>query len=85
MANGLVDDLFHETKKGVIIKLDLEKALAVVNWDFLDAILRAKGFGVSGFMDVSLVQNFPLLLIVDLVTIMVWPSGKKGDIVSITN
>ena len=45
MANELVDDWFHETKKGVIIKIDLEKAFDMVDWDFLDAILHAKGFG----------------------------------------
>ena len=59
-----MDDWFHETRKGVIIKLYLEKAFDTVDWDFLDTILQAKGFGVSGFMDVSLLQNFPLLLIV---------------------
>ncbi|TYK17996.1 reverse transcriptase [Cucumis melo var. makuwa] len=46
LAKELVDDWFHETRKGVIIKLYLEKAFDTVDWDFLDTILQAKGFGV---------------------------------------
>lgn len=30
---------------GVVIKLDIEKAFDIVDWEFLDNIMTAKGFG----------------------------------------
>lgn len=32
-------------KRGLVIKLNLEKTSGKVDWEFLDAILRVKGFG----------------------------------------
>lgn len=45
MANKLIDDWISAQKSGVVLKLDLEKAFDMVDWDFLDSILHVKGFG----------------------------------------
>lgn len=48
MANKLIDDWHSSHKQGVVVKLNLEKALLLIRliiWDFLDAIVRVKGFG----------------------------------------
>lgn len=35
-----------KTKRGIVIKLDIEKAFnTVVDWAFLDSSLKARGFG----------------------------------------
>lgn len=41
----MIEDWDRNKKKGVVIKLDIEKAFDKVDQDFLDAILAAKGFG----------------------------------------
>ena len=45
IANELIEKYKRTERRGVIIKLDIEKAFEMVDWDFLDDILRAKGFG----------------------------------------
>jgi hypothetical protein len=45
IANKLIEEWNQRKKKGVVIKLDIEKAFDRVDWDLLDEILRAKGFG----------------------------------------
>lgn len=45
MANKLIDDWSFSKKAGVVLKLDLEKAFDIVDWEFLDSILMAQGFG----------------------------------------
>jgi hypothetical protein len=37
-------ELSKKKQKGIILKLDLEKAYDKVNWDFLQQVLRMKGF-----------------------------------------
>ena len=45
MANELIDEWKRKKQKGVVIKLDLEKAFDMVDWTFLENILIAKVFG----------------------------------------
>ena len=45
MANELIDEWERKKQKGVVIKLDMEKAFDKVDWTFLENILVAKGFG----------------------------------------
>lgn len=44
IANKLIDE-WKRKKKGIVVKLDIEKAFGKVNLDFLEAIIVAKGFG----------------------------------------
>lgn len=44
IANESVEDNVHCKKKGLILKLDLEKASDYTNWEFLDYIMVRKGF-----------------------------------------
>lgn len=45
IANEMINYYSRSKKKGVVIKLDIEKAFDTVDWKFLDNILAAKGFG----------------------------------------
>jgi len=45
LANELIDERERKKQKGVVIKLDMEKAFDKVDWTFLKIILMAKGFG----------------------------------------
>ena len=44
VANGIVDYLNRGKLRGVIIKLDFEKAYDFVDWEFLMYIMRRLGF-----------------------------------------
>ena len=44
IANEIIDDWRVLKKSGLILKLDLEKVFDKVDWAFLDAIFKAKGF-----------------------------------------
>lgn len=46
IANELIDERNRRKESGVVLKLDIEKAFDKVDWDFLDLILEAKGFGL---------------------------------------
>jgi hypothetical protein len=39
-----IHELKRKKQKGLILKLDCEKAYDKVNWDFLQQVLRMKGF-----------------------------------------
>lgn len=39
IANEFVDELIINKKKGVLVKLDMEKAFDHPNWDFINYIL----------------------------------------------
>ncbi|KAL5566610.1 hypothetical protein UlMin_029774 [Ulmus minor] len=45
VATEAVEDYRKRKKRGVIFKVDFEKAYDHVNWDFLDLVLEKKGFG----------------------------------------
>lgn len=45
MANELIDDWTLSHRKGVVLKLDLEKASDTVDCNFLDVVLHEKGCG----------------------------------------
>ncbi|XP_022145825.1 uncharacterized protein LOC111015185 [Momordica charantia] len=49
IANELIEEWDRQQKKGAVIKLDIEKAFDKVDWDFLDDLLKAKGFVVDVF------------------------------------
>jgi hypothetical protein len=50
-----IHELKRKKQKGLILKLDFEKAYDKVNWDFLQQVLRMKGFpsvcGVNGWRE----------------------------------
>lgn len=45
IANELIGK--RKKQKGMVIKLDIEKSFDKVDWDFLEEILAAKGFGIT--------------------------------------
>lgn len=45
IANEIIDDWKANRSKGLVLKLELEKAFDKVDWDFLIVILKAKGSG----------------------------------------
>ena len=45
VANEVVEDVRRRKQKGMVFKLDFEKAYDRVNWDFLDRVFCRKGFG----------------------------------------
>lgn len=45
IANEIVDGWKKKHKKGIIIKLDFEKAYDSINWGFLFSMLSNFGFG----------------------------------------
>ena len=48
IANKVTDDWTIKRNKGIVIKLNIEKAFDTVDWIFLDSILMARGFVVNG-------------------------------------
>jgi len=46
----VLHDLRATKSSGVIIKLDFEKAYDKVYWNFLEEVLRRKGFSDIGFI-----------------------------------
>ena len=44
IANEIVDEKRRSGEKGVVFKIDFEKAYDHVKWDFLDHVLEKKGF-----------------------------------------
>lgn len=45
VANEVIDEIRLKKKKGLVFKIDFEKAYVHVDWNFLDFILEKKGFG----------------------------------------
>ncbi|WJZ90796.1 hypothetical protein VitviT2T_009917 [Vitis vinifera] len=50
VANEVIDYWYKRKEKGLICKLDIEKAYDSINWNFLMEVLRKMGFG-SRWMD----------------------------------
>ena len=46
IANEIVDEKRRSGEKGVVFKIDFEKAYDHVSWDFLDYVLEMKGFSL---------------------------------------
>ena len=47
IANEAVEDYRSSKKKGIVFKIDFEKAYDRVEWSFLDFVIEKKGFGSS--------------------------------------
>lgn len=45
IVNECVEDYTRREKKGVIVKLDMEKTYDKTDWDFVDYTMARKGFG----------------------------------------
>lgn len=45
IVNECVEDYTRREKKGVIVKLDIEKTHDKTDWDFVDYTMARKGFG----------------------------------------
>ena len=45
IANEAVDSILRKKEKGILCKLDIEKAYAHIRWDFLLQIMERMGFG----------------------------------------
>ena len=45
IAFEAVDDWSSKGRKGILLKLDLEKTYDKVDWSFLDMAMKLKGFG----------------------------------------
>lgn len=48
IANESVEDYSQQRKKGLVLKLDLEKAYDFTDWDFLDYIMARRALVVNG-------------------------------------
>lgn len=48
ITNEMAHSLKNGTAKGIIVKLDFEKAFDSVDWDFLLSAMDILGFGKSG-------------------------------------
>ena len=44
-AHELIHEIARKKQDGVILKLDYQKAYDRVDWDFLEEMLSARGFG----------------------------------------
>ena len=44
IANEVIDSMLKKKEKGVLCKLDIEKAYDKINWNFLTAVLGKMGF-----------------------------------------
>lgn len=45
VANEAVEEYRSKRKRGLVFKLDFERAYDHVRWSFLDKVLEKKGFG----------------------------------------
>lgn len=48
IANECVGEMKAKGRKGIVYKMDLEKAYDYFNWDFLDYVLCQKGLDLNG-------------------------------------
>ena len=47
VANEVVEEVRKQKRKGLVFKIDFEKAYDHVEWNFVDDVLERKGFGVK--------------------------------------
>ena len=45
IANEVIDSVLRKKERGVLFKLDIEKAYDHINWNFLLRVLKKTGFG----------------------------------------
>ncbi|TQE06757.1 hypothetical protein C1H46_007626 [Malus baccata] len=45
IANEVVEEIRQKKEKGLVLKIDFEKAYDHVEWRFLEEVLQRKGFG----------------------------------------
>ena len=45
IANEVIDSMMKKKEKGILCKLDIEKAYDQINWNFLFRMLQKMGFG----------------------------------------
>ena len=45
IANEVIDSMIKKKEKGILCKLDIEKAYDHINWNFLFRVLQKMGFG----------------------------------------
>ena len=48
IANEVIDSMVKGKERGVLCKLDIEKAYDQINWKFLISDLKEMGFGANG-------------------------------------
>ena len=49
MANEAIDAMIKRKEKGLLCKLDIEKAYDQINWNCIIKVLQKMGFGVKWF------------------------------------
>ena len=47
LENEVIDTLLKRNEKGVLCKLDIEKAYDHINWNYILKVLQRMGFGVT--------------------------------------
>ena len=47
IANEIIDSMIKEKEKGILCKLDIEKAYDQISWNFLFTVLQQMGFGIK--------------------------------------
>ena len=47
LANEVIDTMIKRKEKGVLCKLDIEKAYDQINWNNIIIVLKKMGFGVK--------------------------------------
>lgn len=77
VANEVVEEARRKGTRGVVFKLDFEKACDRVSCGFLDKVLEKKGFG--GQWRQSFLSSFFITLVVDVLSRMLERSVRDWD------
>ena len=83
IANESVENFKRDKKKGVVCKLDLEKAYDFVDWDFLREVLTKFGFGARWCKWImGCVRNYHYSMLVNGTVVDFFPASRgirQGD------